>query len=116
LLIGSCAKIFYYFGLLTFTMDLQDKLNNRDKWTENDVQQYNEFVIEHESLPIEIVVEETGSHAEKNENWEAWLHVKEDSFEETIPALLFDETFEYKDEAKVFAREMAYKRGIEQRL
>lgn len=97
-------------------MELQDKLNNRDKWTENDVQQFNEFVIEHESLPIEIVVEEAGSHAEENENWEAWLHVKEDSFEETISEQLFDETFEYRDIAKVFAREMAYKGGIERRL
>lgn len=93
-----------------------DSLNNRDNWNEEEIPKYNEFVIKHSELPIEIVLEETGSHADENENYEVWLNIKEESFEEQIPSLLFDETFEYKTQAKVFAREMSYKRGIQKRL
>lgn len=97
-------------------MEITDQLNDRTQWSEESFDQYEEFVIKHHNLPIEIVVEKTGSHAEVNENWETWLNVKDESFESEIPASLFDKTFEYRDEAKVFAREMAYKGGIEARL
>lgn len=94
----------------------KESLNNRSEWTEDNVQNYDEFIIKHNNYPIEIVVEETGSNAEDGEDWEAWLNVKKDSFEEEVPALLFDKTFKYKKNAMHFAREMAYRGGIEQRL
>jgi len=94
----------------------KQKLNNKNNWTERDVEEYDEYVIQHTEYPIEIVVEVTGSNAGENENWETWLHIKKESFETEVPQLLFDETFEHKMDAVVFAREMAYKNGIFNRI
>lgn len=116
-------------------MNLKEQLNSRDNWREEETE-FDEFVIHHNELPIEIVVEngyegpslkmddngepveppEFSERDEKDRVWEAWLHVKKDSFEKEIPAMLFDKAFDYKKDAKVFAREMAYKNGIERRL
>ncbi len=91
-----------------------EKLNDQTAWS--DRESTDRYGIEHATYPIEIVVERTGSNADENENWETWLNVNDESFESEIPPLLVTETFEFREQAVSFARELAYEGGIEQRL